>query len=307
MNIPQLKKNAKNRMAQAGQLPRKLTFISVGISLVAAVAVGLVGVAVTNYQGGEGLSGMGTATLLQAVEQSLNILLQLLSPFWTVGLVAALFAIANGQEASEKTLLQGFRRFGPFLRLYLLKALLIFALAIALYFPAVVIYSLTPWGMAFQTMLTQDPEAFSDIQTARQLLEAIWPMLVVYGLVLLGVMVPVLYRLRFAQYFLVAGWKGAMLAMACSFRQTKGRVKDMLKLDLSFWWYYVADVLLLIVCYLDIILGLFGIRLPMDAQTTYWICYAAYGLGHLALEIFARPNVEGARVFFFRGIAYSQI
>ncbi len=307
MNIPQLKKNAQSRMAQAGNLPRKLTFISVGISLVAAVAAGLVGMAVNGYQGGEGLSGMGAATLLQAVEQSLNILIQLVSPFWAVGLVAALFAIANGQEASEKTLLQGFRRFWPFLRLYLLKALLIFALAIALYFPAVMLYSLTPWGMAFQTMITQNPDVFNDIQTAQQLLDAIWPMLVVYGVVLLAVLVPLLYRLRFAQYYLIAGWKGAMLALVCSFRQTKGHVKDLLKLDLSFWWYYVAGVVLLGVCYLDILLGLFGIQLPMDTKTVYWVCYGAYALGHLALETYARSKVEGANVFFFRSVAYTQM
>ncbi|MGM9601031.1 MAG: hypothetical protein ACI3W5_05525 [Faecousia sp.] len=299
MNISQLKSDALRCMRAAGKKPYQLTFLSVAVSVAAAVVVALVGTAVNNFQGGEGLSGMGPASMLQALEQSLNMIIQLLSPFWAVGLVAALFAIAHGHYASKRTLLEGFRRFFPFLRLYLLKFMLMMAVATLTCVPAMLLYSLTPWAVKLQAEVAANPDLLENVE---RLMKEMLPFMAIYGVVLLAVLVPLLYRLRFADYLLISGWKAAMAAMAASFRLTKGWVKTLFLLDLSFWWYYLGSALLLGVCYLDVVIGLFGHRLNMDAQAAYWVCYLCYAAGHLALETYARPRVEGAHVLLFRAV-----
>ena len=299
MNISQLKSDALRCMRAAGKKPYQLTFLSVAVSVAAAVIVGLVGTAVSNFQGGEGLSGMGPASMLQALEHFLNMIVQLLSPFWAVGLVAALFAIAHGHYADNGTLLEGFRSFFPFLRLYLLKFMLMIAVVTLTCVVSVFLYFLTPWAANLEAAVAENPDILENVE---RITKEMLPFMAIYAVLLLAVLVPLVYRLRFAEYFLITGWKGAMMAMTASFRLTKGRVKTLFMLDLSFWWYYLGSALLLGVCDLDVIVGLFGHRLNMDAQAAYWVCYLCYAAGHLALETFARPRVEGANALLFRAV-----
>lgn len=302
MNISQLKSDAMSRMRSAGKKPYQLTFFSVAVSVAAAVLAGVVSAVVSNYQGGEGLSGMDTASMLQALEELLNIVIQLATPFWAVGLVAALFAFSQGEDAGKSTLLEGFRRFFPFLRLYLMKALLVIAISTLVLLPAMIIFSATPWFFNLQNAILTNPEIGDNQELFLLLRKDAIPLLVIYGAMLLAVLVPLLYRLRFADYFIITGMKSALLAMTTSFRMTKGRLTTLIMLDISFWWYYLGSAVLLVVCYLDMAASVLGFRLNMDAQTAYWVCYLCYAAGHLALETFARPRVEGANVLLFRAV-----
>ncbi len=300
MNISQLKSDSRLQIRQAGKKPYQLTLISIGIGVLASILVGVTGTLVAGYQGGEGLSGMGTASMLQAVEQLLNMVVQLLSPFWSVGLVAAMFAFANDEAASNSTLLEGFRRFLPFLRLYLLTAVYVCAFAIAMYLPAMLLYSFTPWAVDLQRMLDQNPDR---ITVSWDLVKTVAPLLVIYAVLLIVVLVPKLYRLRFATYFMVSGWKSALLALVTSNRLTKGKVKSLFMLDLSFWWYHLGKLLLQVVFFMDLILPALGYQLNMDPQAAYWLCHLTYSVGIVALETYAYPLVESAKILQFQRIA----
>lgn len=296
MDISQLKKDAQCRMERWGRKPNALTFFSIAISVAAAIVVGIVSTAVSGYRGGDGLSAMDKASLFQALDEFLNLTVQVLSPFWAVGLVAALFAFANGQDASRDTLLLGFRRFFPFLRLYLLKTMFVVSVATLVCLPAMLIYSVTPWAIKLQQMVAANPDVLDNMELLTKEMLAFGG---IYCVMLLAVLVPLLYRLRFADYFMISGWKSAMMAMATSFRLTKGQVMNLFKLDVSFWWFYLGRFALIGICYLDVVVGLFGYRLNMNPQALFWVCYLCYAIGHLALETYARPKVEGAHALLF--------
>lgn len=307
MNIKQLKQEARQRLAPAGKLPAKLTFISVGVSLAAAVISGILGEIVSGYQGGDGLSGMGMASLLQTLEQCVDLAVQLGSVFWTVGLTAAIFALIRAEQADKSTLFTGFRRFGPFLRLFLLKALIVMALAIVMYMPAMLIFSMTPWAMNLETAVLTNPEILDSPEAMEALLGQMVPMLVIYGVLVLVAVLAVMYRLRFAEMFLICGWNKALPAMLASSGMTKGMVKDLIRLDLSFWWFHLGSILLLGICYLDMILELCGVSLGLPSQVSYWLCYLLYALGHLALEVYARPQVTGADAVLFNRLSVIEV
>lgn len=289
MFIQDLKHYAAQRIAQSGNTSRRLIFINTAVALAAAMLCALLGQLVSGYQGGEGLSGMGAAGILRTVDQSLDLAVQLVLPFWTVGVTAVMLAVVDTGKAGKKELTVGIRRFPVFLRLQLLQGVLLMLLAFVLSTPAAWLYMLTP----FASELTQMTDV--ELLSVKML-----PLFIIYFVLLVVVLVPVSYRLRLTNFYILTGCNSALLAMVTSARQMKGKVWTLVRLDLSFWWYHLGSVLLVGVCYLDVILGLMGRSLPWGGNTGYWVCYLLYAAGHLALETAARPWVEGANVCFFQ-------
>ncbi len=291
MFIQDLKQYAARKVSQAGSIPRRLIFINTAVALAGAILSSLVGQLVAVYQGSEGLSGMGLASLLLTVNQSLDLAVQLVLPFWTVGVVSAMLAVVRTGEAGMKELTVGIRRFPVFLRLQLLQTILVVLLALVLNTPAMMLYMLSPFGA------NVNPDASEALLTAQMV-----PFFVIYLLLILIVMVPVSYRLRLTNFYILTGCNSALVAMLTSAQQMKGKVWTLVRLDLSFWWYHLGSFLLVGICYLDLLLGLLGASLPWGGNTGYWVCYLLYAVGHLALETAARPWVEGANVCFFQAV-----
>lgn len=301
MNISVLKQDAARRIRQAGTLPKKLVLLSVSAVLGADLLSALVDVLANSYQGQEGLSGMATAGVLQTVNTLATLLISLAKPFWSVGLLTAIFAIYREGTASAGTLLTGFRRFPVFLRLTLLRALVLMVICIALYMPATMLFLASPWSEEFQNMAIADSGlAAGEISDA--LLRTALPLVGIYMALVLLVYIPVAYRLRLPEYYVLEGCNAASLAMGLSRRNTRGNVWSLVKLDLSFWWYYLGHVLLVAVLWLDKLAPLVGLSLPVQGMDAYWLCYGLYAVGFLALETFARPWVEGANVAFFQAV-----
>jgi len=100
----------------------------------------------------------------------------------------------------------------------------------------------------------------------------------------------VLYPLRLANYLLLDGQTHrAIEAMMVSFQLLRRNLKLLFRVDLSFWWYYVLEGLLLAVCYLDMVLPALGIVLPIEGNLLFFLCYVVYLLGSTGLEIWAGP------------------
>ena len=74
-----------------------------------------------------------------------------------------------------------------------------------------------------------------------------------------------------------------------SFQLLRRNLKMLFRVDLSFWWYYVLEGLLLAVCYLDMAFQLLGVVLPIDPNLLFFLCYFFYLLGSVGLEVWAGP------------------
>ena len=294
MKISQLKKAARLRMKPQGKKPYELAFFVFSIAIAAQFCVDAIGFGVSSYQGGQGLDGMGTASLLQTVEELLSTVLQFIRPFWMLGFTAAVMAFLNWQDASRDTLFTGLRRLFPLLRLYLLEGVITILVAIVVYFPAICLYAMTPWASSLIKAIREDPSFMDNIPA---LMEAATPMVVIYGIVIAIAMIPVMYRLRFSQYLLLSGHNGALFAMVTSFRLTKGRMWTICKLDLSYWWYYLATGLLVGVY---IAVPLLSSQLGLTAAGAFWLSSGVYALGSLALEALAQPRITAVNVLLYR-------
>ena len=295
MKIFELKRASLTRLRRYGKRPYRLAFYSVAIALAVQLLVDAMGYWVATYQGGEGLDGMGSVTMIQTVHELLSTASSLLTPLWTLGFTAAIMAFMDWQDPQDTVLLKGLRRWWEFLKLYLLEGILMFFLMIAVSMPIGFLVSLTPWGR--EPVNLPDPEIVGEVKYIAAAVDAAAPVLILYALAFLVVGMFFAYRLRFTNYLILNGWIGVWSAMVTSFQMTKGYVWSMIKLDLSYWWYYLLTGVLMGV-YVAVVM--LGYNLGYSYNTIFWLAYAAYALGVLALDVFAKPRIVAANVLIFR-------
>ena len=288
MKIFELKRASLTRLRRYGKRPYKLAFYSVAIALAVQLLVDAMGYWVATYQGGEGLDGMGSVTMIQTVHELLSTASSLLTPLWTLGFTAAIMAFMDWQDPQDTVLLKGLRRWWEFLKLYLLEGILMFFLMMAVIMPITYLYALTPW--AKDLMNIPDPEIVGEVKFVAAAVDAAAPLLILYALAFLVVGM-------FFAYLILNGWIGVWSAMVTSFQMTKGYVWSMIKLDLSYWWYYLLTGVLMGV-YVAVVM--LGYNLGYSYNTIFWLAYAAYALGSLALDVFAKPRIVAANVLIFR-------
>lgn len=292
-------KNAANAsLGQASWDPKKLILIHTGALLLLSLVLNIISSVLSRQiDGTGGLSGLGLRSVLSTIQALLPLLQALLIPFWEMGLILAMLNISRGKSATPDTLLGGFRRFGPVLRLSLLRGFLIMGILLASIYLSLMIYLVTPLSASLQNALlplmdangTLDPELAIEVLDPTLFL----PFLCLMGVVALVMMMPVIYRYRMADYFLMDHPKaGAMLSLQMSQQLLFRKRIELFKLDLSFWWYYLLEGLAAVVFYSDVLLQAFGIQLPIDSTVLSYAVFVLYALCTLAVHWFARDRVE---------------
>ena len=251
-----------------------------------------------------GLSGIGLRSVLSTAQSFLSTATSLLIPFWTLGYTATALRFSRRESANFNTLLEGFRRFGPALRLMLLEALLFTLVCIACFYAGITVLSMTPLAEPVWEVLEQGQDMLLsgviDESILATVSEAMMPMFwICCGLCLL-VFTPILYHLRLAEYCLLdAPHRSAILAMRESRRLMHRNRLQLLKLDLSFWWFYLAQLALTAVCYGDSILPMLGIELPFSKDAAYFIFYMISLVAQLALMYCCSNRIQTTYALFY--------
>ena len=288
LNIKNLRQQAESRLKASAYDPKKLVLIHTAIALGASLAVTLIGFLINlEIANTGGLSGMGTRSILTTVQMMLELAVMVLLPFWNIGLIRAALNWSTGERAEIPTLLEGFRRFGPVLRQNFLMGGLFMIVAFLASQIASTVYMLTPFSKPLMELMSQimeanDPYALMDEAFTAQMLEAMTPVLVIFGIFFAGLAIPLFYRVRFSEFSLMDGAR-ALKSMLISFRITKGSVKQIVKLDLSFWWFYALQGLTVALSYGDAILAAAGITLPMSGDASFFLFYVLGAAAQLAL------------------------
>ena len=221
-----------------------------------------------------GLSNMGLRSFLSTLSSILPVISFVLSMCLSFGFLGGMVRVSRGQYTSPNALRTGFERFFPLLRLTVLKGLVILGLSIGATYLTSLIYTLSPLSNSLvealapvlssgsllnEGTLTLDPVTVEAIYAATPAMLAIF-------LVVMGVFgVPMLYRLRLADYVLYDHPEtGALYALRQSRIMMRGNRWAMFKLDLSFWWYFLLAGLSAAVNYGVLLLDLVGITLPIS-------------------------------------------
>lgn len=284
-----IRQTAADRLGQASYSPKKLALIyaaaALGVNLVAALLDLALAQGISNTGG---LSGMGMRSVLETVRVVLQYAGSIALPFWGFGFMFAALGMARGEASRPASLLEGFRRFGPVLRLQLMQGFLYVGVGSICFYAGTFLYALSPLAAPLRELLEpmlQDMQSVEQMEQAlaqlpvEELVRIVWPLLLITGLVCAVVMIPLVYKLRLASWFVMdEPGTGALVAMVRSIRCMRRNGWKLFRLDLSFWWYYLLLGVSAVVVYGDLLLSALGISLPMSADAA-WIVFYLLGLG----------------------------
>lgn len=310
-NIRELKSAARDVLHSASCDPKKLVLLHAGAS-----ALVLLAVTVLNYpiqamiETTGGLSGLQLRSILTTVSSVLQMAANIALPFWSIGYTAAVLGMTRRQRVDYGTLLAGFRSFGPTLRLLLIRYGLYIVIAMLVFQPAMGLFMLTPSAQALTELLmplmdeTADTAALlADPAVLAASESAMLPMAGIFLALYLLVLVPVSYRLRFAELSLMDDpQSGALRAIVKSVKLTRRRCLQLFRLDLSYWWYHGLSVLVGVTAYGAVFLPLLGISLPVSTEVADFIFYAAYLAAYTALAYFAQNQVQTTFAVCYDGL-----
>ena len=306
LNPRELKAAAGSALQAASCSPKKLVLIHTGATLALSLLLTVVNYLLEQQIGTTGgLSGMDLRSVLSTAQSVLQVAQSILVPFWNAGFLFAALGILRRREVSPRSLLEGFSRFGPILRLQLLQGLLYMLISMGAVYLSSFLFVMTPWAaplmdamepLMADSSLLSDTDALSAamMESMEGVLNQIaLPLVLITCAVLLVALVPVFYRFRLAQYVLMDdGRTGALAAMASSAAMMKGNFLRFIRLDLSFWWYYLLELLATLVFYSDLILPLLGVTLPWSATVSFFGAFLLYLACMLALHWWKKSDLE---------------
>ncbi len=310
MSIPSakyLKKKASNRL-QSGNDPKKVVLVYAGIvalsSLVVTVVQDLLDSRISQTGG---IQNIGTRSMLTTADTVLTIAQLLLVMCLTLGYTGSMLRIARGQYASPNSLKAGGERIWVLLRTRLLQMLIMTAAAFALCFLVVNVCLLTPLSNRVIAVMgtVSAEELLSNGLALIALYSAMLPIILIY----LVALVPLLWYFsctyRMVDYLLIDRPQlGAFGVLRESRRMMQGNMKMMLRVDLSFWWYYLLQALVSVLIYLNMVLAPFAIGLP--PEVLYWGTVVLYLAADFALRYFFSNKVAVTYALFYDSLCPKQ-
>ncbi len=310
MNIRTLKQESAEAMAVARE-PKKAIGAYVGISAGLSLALSTLSWFLSRQgSGAGGLAALDQQALLSTIETIMPLFQSLFLVCLEMGYFSAVLRFGRKQYADHTDLKTGLALWGPTLRLMLFRMLIYLAVMILSANLSSYLFLLTPFANSFtelmtpevqETMLT-DPGVL-DAQTTAAIYRSIAPMFVIMVLVFAAFAIPISYRYRMANYVLLDHPRaGALAAMRGSRIMMRGNAISLLKLDLSYWWYYALTFLATLLCYADLLLPLAGIALPTSSTFNFFLFLVLYVAAQSAIFWFFRNPMEVTYVRAYEAI-----
>ena len=310
LQVSQLHNRAENQLNNA-ENPKKLALlhgtIALGSTFLLIALSELVGMMIADTGG---LSGMGTRAIWSTVYEMLSLAVSVALPFWQLGIFFAALRWARKESAAFPDLMQGFRRWSSVAGVLLLQALIYIALGLAAAYISSTIFVMTPMANSLTELvaplmdanITQEQMAeMLTPELMNEIVRASVPLLIILGVVFAIGAILVYYRTRFANQAVMDGHT-ALKALLHSVVITKGNCRSIFRVDLSFWWFYLLQILTVILCNADLLLQLLGVTLPVPAAVSTLVCYA---LG-CACQILLLWQYEAKRVTVY-ALAYDDL
>jgi len=278
------------------------------ILIYAALVLGLSGLtSVVNYVLGlqmedlSGLSNIGKRNLLSSIQSMLPMALSLLTMCLELGLTASMLRVARGQYVSEQTLRLGLDRFWLILRCSIFMGFRYAATLFLSIYAGIMIFMMLPISQPAMAVLQPylsemsvlSGEIVLDEAAYMQFAQAVWPAYVICGLLFAIAAVPMWYSYRMTGYIIIdKPGMSALMVMRESKQMMRKNRTALFRLDLSFWWYYLALFGAQVVSYGDAILPLLGISLPGNMDLWYFLFMALYLLLLFVIYLFLRSKME---------------
>ena len=277
-----------------------MIYAALALGLAALVTVGdyVLGLQIDHFGG---LSNLGKRTMLSSLQSMLPLAQSLLTLCLEVGYMAAMLRIARGMYTSPQTLRLGFDRFWLLMRCAIFKGLIMAGVMFACVYFGIMIYMMTPLSDAAVELMVPlvsqtsvlDTGIVIDDATYSALMDAMTPVFVICGLLMLALGGPVFYNYRMVEYVIIDKPAiGALMALQESKKMMRHNRLQLLKLDLSLWWYYLAYAGTMVICHGDMLLPMLGVELPVSETAGYFLFYGLYLAASFGVIYFLRNRVE---------------
>ena len=300
-NTREIKDFASRRLEESASQKQIVTiYIGLALGLTALVTVlnHVLGLQIDNFGG---LSNLGKRTMLSSIQSMLPLAQSILAMCLDVGYVAAMLRIARGMYTSPQTLRLGFDRFWVLMRCAIFKGLIFTGVMIGSMYLGIVIFLMTPLADPVEEIVTPlisqmtllDSAVMIDDAAYAQLVQAMLPCFAFGGVVLVILGGPIFYSFRMVNYVIIdKPAMGALMALRESKKMMRGHRLQLLKLDVSLWWYYLASAGALLVCYGDVLLPMLGVELPVPETVAFFGFYLLYMAASFCVHYFLRNKAE---------------
>lgn len=278
-DYPSLRRGTADALRMAEYDHKRLVLIHSAAHLLLTVLIAAITFFLDRQiEGTGGLGGLGQRSVLTTAKAFLQLAQAFVLLFWAMGYLSTTLEYSRNEDPDLNSLLEGFRTWGPVIRLTAVMSLLFGGLLFIAIEAGTFVFILTPWAAP---LLKVSTEFFAtaesmDLQALEVLLTPVleqlqFPLSCTCGVVFLALVAPAFYRFRLAPTCLMDHpGKGAFGSLAQSAKLMRGNYAAMIRLDLRFWWFHGLYLLLLLV-------GNFGaaaaeyVSLPVPADTAQLI------------------------------------
>ena len=249
-----------------------------------------------------GLSTIGTRSFMSALSGILPVVTSLLSMCLGFGYMGGMVRISRGQYASPNALRTGFERFWPLLRLTFFKGLITLGFSMGAFYLATILFTLSPFSDRLIQALEPVVSGGSllsegTMELTEGVIDAVnaslLPLMAIFLVIAAVFVVPLLYRLRMTDYVLYDHPEaGALYAIRESKKMMRFHRLSVFKLDLSFWWFYLALALSYALNYAPMFLSVSGISLPVEGEALSVLCFLLSCAAEFVVIYFLRSRME---------------
>lgn len=249
-----------------------------------------------------GLSTIGIRSFMSALSGILPVVTSLLSMCLGFGYMGGMVRISRGQYASPNALRTGFERFWPLLRLTFFKGLIVLGFSMGAFYLATILFTLSPFSDRLIQALEPVVSGGSllsegTMELTEGVIEAVnaslLPLMAIFLVIAAVFVVPLLYRLRMTDYVLYDHPEaGALYAIRESKKMMRFHRLSVFKLDLSFWWFYLALALSYALNYAPMFLSVSGISLPVEGEALSVLCFLLSCAAEFVVIYFLRSRME---------------
>lgn len=295
----EIRQTASRTLKSAPGNPRMVALAYGGIiCLLSLISTGLSYYLNSEIANTGGLSNMGLRSILSTIETILPIIAAVVTLGLEVGYAGAMLDVARGTH--PRSLASGFYRFGPMIRAALLQGLIYFGVIIAALYVSTWIFMLLPaYGKLYEIMepiltsvTVMDTSFTMDDATLMAAAEAMIPMMWIFAAVAVIALIPISYQFRMVTFCIAdADHPRVRLAMKESRQMMRRNCFALFRLDLGFWWYYLLQALVSLVCYGDLLLPMLGITLPWSGTVSYFLFLVLSVALSLAVYVFCMNKV----------------
>lgn len=279
----ELRQNSRLALECAPGEPKKTVLAYAGITALLSFAVTLLTFLLDKkIDTTGGLGNLGLRSVLQTIRYIMPLALNIALLGLSFGYCKASVAMSRRQSTRPAALLEGFQHFGSLVRLAILEVLIYVAIAFVAMYLGAQIFMMTPLAADFYEIMMPlvssttalDSTLVLDEATLLAATKAMMPMIPIFlGLFLLAA-VPIYYQYRMCRFVLAdEPRQGAIVALRTSRNIMRRNRFALFKLDLSFWWFYLAEVLIGIIGYADLLLPMLGVDLPFSASISSFLFY----------------------------------